>query len=156
MDISEDAVSLIAIHSSLEDYALAYAINQSLKSSFKRTLSDLEMAENVSFPIFDWKNKVNDEYWTLITNSQITKEESNEGGLFINEPLHKRHHLIPEHKEVDYFLRIEPETISDIEQILKLILTIPKVLTAYTVDSTELKSKNNLIFEECQVKKRRR
>ena len=145
-DISMDAVSLIAIHSNLEDYALAYSINQCFKSNFKRTRTDLEISKDVSFPIFEWKDSISDECRTLITNKKVIMESLNEDGLFKNEPLYIRHYLIPEYKDVDYFLRIELETIEEEKDIIKLILTIPKVITAYTVETTELKSKNNLIF----------
>ena len=145
-DITEDAISLIAIHSNLEDYTLVYAINQCLKSNFKRTRTNLEISQDVSFPLFEWKNTISDELCALITNKKIIKKQLNEDGLFKNNPLHIRHYLIPEYKDVDYFLRIEPESIEGKKDILKLILTIPKVITAYIVDTTKLKSKNNLIF----------
>jgi hypothetical protein len=54
------------------------------------------------------------------------------------------HHLVPEHKDVDYLLKIDEEEMGT--DILKEILTIPKVITAHDINTDTLKSKHNLIF----------
>ncbi|WP_394748262.1 IPExxxVDY family protein [Spongiimicrobium salis] len=145
-DFYEDSFALIAIHSSLEDYAIAYALNERLKSKLRRSRNDLDISENRSFPIFEWKDVVNDAYWTLIINNSIKKAHTDEVSLFKEELSYTRHHLVPEYKEVDYFLKIERDELDFGQDIVKLILTIPQVITAYMVESNKLKSKNNLIF----------
>jgi len=75
-DFYEDSFTLLAVHSSLEDYAMVYALNMCLKSNFRRTSKDLELFEQVTFPIFEWKDIKNDRFLTLITNNG-TKEETN-------------------------------------------------------------------------------
>jgi len=75
-DFYEDSFALFALHSSMEDFAMVYAINQYLKSK----------------------------------------------------------------------LKIEHEDVIVEEQIVKQLLTIPKVITAYILDVDHLKSKANLIF----------
>ena len=145
-DFCEDVFALIAVHSSLEDYAMVYTINQYLKSNFKRFSKDLDVSEHASFPYFEWKDNVNDAYWTLITNNR-TKETYTQGNnLFNNEPSYTKHYLIPEYKEVDYFLKIEQDDTGNVAGIVKLLFSIPKVQTAYEVDPEKIKSKNNLIF----------
>lgn len=146
IDFYEDSFTLIALHSSLEDYAMVYAINRCLKSNLKRSRTDLDISHNISFPIFEWKDMVNDRDWTLIVNYSIKEESMAQKGLFQNELSHTTHHLVPEHKEVDYFLKIEHDDMDVGDSIAKSILAIPGVITAYAVEPKKLKSKNNLIF----------
>ncbi len=70
-DFYEDSYALIALHSSMEDYAMVYALNLFLKSNFKRSSEDLDISEHISFPIFEWKDDANDRFWTLITNNSL-------------------------------------------------------------------------------------
>jgi hypothetical protein len=63
------------------------------------------------------------------------------------EKIIKTFHLLPEHKTVNYFLKIESEfSFSKEKYILDSISKIPQVVTAYGIDSSQLKSKDNLIF----------
>jgi hypothetical protein len=66
--------------------------------------------------------------------------------LFQDQPTLTKYHLVPEYRDVDYFLKIEHDELDVEDYILKSVLTIPKVITAYLVDASKLKSKNNLIF----------
>ncbi len=145
-DSYEDSFALIAVHSAMEDYALVYAINLCLKSKLKRSTVDLDMPLNLSFPIFEWKDTVNESYWTLLKNVSTKKQNVNAEGLFNDETSHTKYHLLPEYKEVDYFLKIENDGLDIDDGILKTILAIPKVITAYAMKVSNLKSKNNLIF----------
>lgn len=143
----EDSFSLIALHSSLEDYALGYILNKNLKSNFKRAKKDLDVNQHISFPIFNWEDIENDNYWTLIANKTSYEDNNREqGSLFANVTSYTTHHLIPEYKEADYFIKIEQVDKVIEESALKLIMGIPKIMTAYTIDTHNLKSKNNLIF----------
>lgn len=145
-DFYEDSFALIALHSSLEDYAMAYALNLYLKSNLSRTAIDLDLSQKISFPIFEWKDRANDRYWTLLPNNSNTEEQVDQSGLFRNEPALTLHHLVPEHRDVDYFLKIERDDPEMDEDLVRSILSIPNVVTAYTVEANTLKSKNNLIF----------
>jgi len=142
----EDSFSLIALHSSLEDYAMGYTLNQHLRSKFRRAKKDLDVNQRTSFPIFNWEDKQNDNYWTLISNQGIFEEESEQLGLFASEPSFITQYLIPEFKEVDYFIKLEQEDDNLEKSAIKSILAIPGIVTAYAVDAENLKSKNNLIF----------
>ena len=144
-DFYEDSFTLLALHSSLEDYAMVYALNLCLKSNFKRTTKDLELFDQVAFPIFEWKDAQNDRFLTLITN-RGTKEETNlSGDLFENEPSFARFHVVPEYKDADYLLKIEHDDCLE-ENLVKSLMAIPKVVTAYTIEIENIKSRTNLIF----------
>jgi hypothetical protein len=54
-------------------------------------------------------------------------------------------YLIPELKKVDYFLKIEEASLST-EQIVNAIHSIDRVEAAYSINTNQIKSKNNLIF----------
>jgi len=88
--------------------------------------------------------------WSLVSNICKTEElqQTDVTSLFDNqEKITKTFQLIPEHKTVNYFLKIDSVlSLSKEKFILDSILKIPQIATAYIVDSSQLKSKDNLIF----------
>lgn len=146
LDFYEDSFALIALHCILEDFTLAYTINKHLKCNFKRRRKNLVFSDTISLPVFEWKDTINDRYWTLIANTSHSEESYTSTGLFSDEPSYKKQYLVPEHKNVDYFMKLEQEDLDSEGSILKSILAIPKIITAYTINADTLKSKNNLIF----------
>ena len=148
--ISEDfynvPFTLIALHSSIADFSLAYALNSSLKIKLKRSGKDLEVAPNGSFPFFTWRDIINDRDYMLVGNKGSGRNESNIGNLFQDQPSMTAYRLIPEYKDVDYFLKIEQDEYDMEEEFLRAVLSISKVVAAYCVDTDRMKSKNNLIF----------
>jgi hypothetical protein len=145
-DLFVEEFVLIALHSSLEDHSMVYILNQGLKLLLKRTTEDLEIEGHGSFPVFEWKDEINDRIWTLFTNNNVKIEELNRVDLFQNELSQTVHHLIPEYREVDYFLKIEQGEENLEDEVTQKILQIPNIITAYTVDTERLKSIHNLIY----------
>lgn len=145
-DFYEDSFTLLALHSSKEDYAIVYALNLCLKSNFKRASQDLDISDQVSFPIFEWKDDNNDSYWTLITNYSVQEDTLVRSDLFENEPSFTTRYLVPEHKDADYLLKVEHDDCNLEKDTVKQLLTVPSIITAYVLDVDQLKSKNNLIF----------
>lgn len=145
-DFYDDSFLLIAIHSSLDDYAMAYHLNQTLKANFKRSNNDFDLSENSSFPWFDWVDQFHDRYWVLIANQSTKQELQVNNDLFQNETTYSRPRLVPEYKDVDYFLKIEDEEGLESAEIVKILTKIPKVIAVYAVGTEKLKSKKNLIF----------
>ncbi|PIF00724.1 MAG: hypothetical protein CR994_05060 [Maribacter sp.] len=145
-DFYEESFTLIALHSSLRDYSIVYALNMVLGSSFVRASKDLELSEYKSFPFFEWQDDQHDRYWTLIANKSIKKELLARDGLFQDDPSFAEHHLVPEYKEVDYFIKIGHDDDLSTSFLVKDLLTVPKIITAYSLDADILKSRNNLIF----------
>lgn len=145
-DLYDDNFSLIAIHSNLEDYAITYAINSACGLKLKRMKKDLCLDGHMSFSLFDWDDELNDVYWTLISNKCEVREETPSLGLFENNVITRTDHLIKEKKEVDYFLKVDAENEDLYSQKIKFINKISKVITAYPLDTQNLKSKRNLIF----------
>jgi len=142
--LDETVFSLFAIHSNLEDYALAYALNSAFGLHLRRTPKDLELNRDGFFVVFEWNDQKSYREWTLFRNSGTEHSSGSAVGLFKDEPEVKRRSLIPEKREVDFFLKLEGE-----ENNLKLLsglLSIPKVSTAYRLETAKLKSRYNLIY----------
>jgi len=142
--LDESMFSLFAIHSNLEDHTLAYALNEACGLKLKRTSKGLEFDHEVSFVVFDWKDQRNYRDWTLFRNPGWETAASPSGGLFADEPARNRRYLIPEKREVDYFLKMDGEE-QDI-RILPALLSTPRVTTAYRLQASELRSRHNLVM----------
>ena len=145
-DLYDESFSLIVIHSNLEDYAITYAINSSCGLYLKRMKKDLRLDGKMSFSAFDWDDEMSEMYWTLISNKCEVEEEMPSVGLFDNNVSRRTDYLVKERKEVDYFLKVDTIDEALFLKKIKSINTIAKVITAYPLDTQNLKSKRNLIF----------
>lgn len=149
-DFYDDTYKLIAIHCGLEDYRLAYLLNQSLELNLKRKSKDLDFEYlKSSYSIFEWNNVSQFVTWNLVSNVCKKEEESlYSTGLFqTNEKVLRTFNLVPEYKRVDYFIKISDEIQNVNEKlILDKLQNIPQIVTSYSVNPTQLKSKDHLIF----------
>ncbi len=151
-DFYDTSFALIAIHCRLEDYRLAYLLNKHLKLNLKRRDHDLDYNYfDASFAIFEWQNDNIDRVWNLVANV-CKKEEAalqSSGSLFDNQTILRRTvNLIPELKTVDFLVKISNEDRHFNEkQVINKIQTIPQIITTYSVDIDQLKSKEHLIFD---------
>lgn len=155
LSLSEfDAIDyeLIAIHTSLEDYRLAYFINQKLPILLCKSIDFLEFktANGAAFfSKFSCVMEETDEEWTLIENKYelLLNNGASTADLFSEkkEQITTNVYFLPELKKVNYFLKIE-NTFLKVEDIVSHLNTITQISTAYVVDVTDFKSKNNLIF----------
>lgn len=142
---------LIAIHSRLEDYRLAYYLNKYLNLSLIRKFQDVDYkCFSAVYSIFEWKDDINLITYNLVSNICKREEDSihSSGSLFENEEkIIKSYNLIPELKNVDYLMKITTEDLQISKQlIVNKIQEIPQVITTYTVNVDQIKSKDNLIF----------
>jgi hypothetical protein len=145
---------LIAIHSTLEDYRMAFFINQKLPIMLSKCKEEIIVKaknEEVLFSKFVFDDSSNDLLWTLIQNKNeiITKEKIKNQTLFLNSEveIETKVYLLPELKKVDYFLKIENnQTDAALEETISKLLDIKRISTAYKVEVNNIKSKNNLIF----------
>jgi hypothetical protein len=153
-DFDEINYQLLAIHTSLEDYRLAYFINQKLPinlSSNKNAIQVNIKEGETKFSRFYYYDQEKQISWNLIQNKneviQLKKDKSQNLFSNVNIEVSTKVFLLPEFKKVDYFLKIEnTEEVLDIRKIQLLLNTIEKISTAYAVVTQKIKSKNNLIF----------
>lgn len=149
-DFEDLNYSLLAVHCEMDDYRLAYFLNQSLETRLARTREDLDFVTSLaSFSVFEWINPQLQTNWHLIKNSCLVEEVAISQGLFseTNQKSWVSHSLLPEYQSVDYFLKINNGGgFINEKQILNKIQKITNVSTAYSLDISQLKSKEHLIF----------
>ncbi|MBD0823216.1 MULTISPECIES: IPExxxVDY family protein [Aestuariibaculum] len=148
---NEVSHTLIAIHCSIDDYRLAYLLNKHLGISLSRKNADIDVnVDQSAYSIFEWKDEKQLTTWNLVSNAcktEVFQQNTGKSLFDLQEKITRVSHLIPEHKAVNYFLKIDNEFSTNKEKyILQSILSIPKVATAFSVDINKLKSKENLIF----------
>lgn len=151
-DVFEDIeCTLVGIHCAIEDYRLSYLLNHHLGISLIRKPKDIVFKESdSSYSLYEWEDEKQLVTWSLVSN--ICKIESNEElgfpSLFdVQQNVTKTYNLIPEYGRVNYFLKIDFQLNNNKEKhLINNILKIPHVTTAYAIDVSELKSKDNLIF----------
>ena len=148
-DFVSDDYELIAVHSSLDDYKLAYMLNKELGVQLSKNLAYVEIAipeGKSAFSNYIFDDEKNDVVWTLIEN-KTTIINSNKQTTSLFEQVDITVFLLPEFKKADYLIKIENIDYGfDSESIIEKIEEIKNVTTAYAIDITNLKSKNNLIF----------
>ena len=149
-DFDDLNYSLLAVHCEMEDFRLAYFLNQSLATRLSRTKEDLDFLTSLAtFSVFEWSNPLLQTDWHLIKNNCLVEKVAVSEGLFLetNDKSLVKHSLIPEHNSVDYLLKIDNGGgFINEKEILNKIQKISKVSTAYSIDVSQLKSKEHLIF----------
>jgi hypothetical protein len=146
---------LIAIHTSLEDYRLAYFINQKLPINLGKNKNEIQInikEGETKFSRFYYHDVEKGISWNLIQNKNEViqiKNDKRQNNLFSNISMEvsTKVYLLPEFKKADYFLKIE-NLVDDLNvpAIQTILNTIDSISTAYTVETNKIKSKNNLIF----------
>lgn len=151
-DFIDSNYVLIGIHTGLEDYKLAYLLNQKFKILLYKS-ENLETKYNTicaSFSVFQYEDEQRFCNWYLLQNIYQGKSKKPiQNGLFqtINETVNTTSYLIPEKKKMDYFLKIEGDLeFYQLNKMIKSINNIEQVVTSYLIDATTLKSKDFLIF----------
>ncbi len=140
-----DSFELVAIHTDLESYALAYQLNKTANLKLARTSKDLEL-EKGSFPIFEWEDETAEQQWQLLSNSAQYEDSERSMGLFPHTTALRNCYLVDERKEVDYFLKVSPGNARLTKNVVKAVKLIPQLTMVYTVDPETIKSTQNLIF----------
>jgi hypothetical protein len=145
-----DNYHVIAIHSDLEEFRLAFFLNQKLDINLKRKRKDISLIEiKANYSVFEYLNEAMYLNWIFFSNkslmsNKITNEES---GLFGQESFFQNEvSLIKNPKGVDYFLIIENvKNKTYVKKVLKKISEIRGVITSF-MSEKKLENKENLIF----------
>jgi len=148
----EHNYTLLAIHTTLEDYHLAYFLNKSLHINLKKFYNDLDFKSGKKgiFSVFDFENKNTYTSWHLISNKYKYHQKlvSKSPSLFNNTNLNQTYTslLISELPNVDYFIKINGEIKLNLSTVITKINSIDHVITTYSINANKLKSKDYLIF----------
>ncbi|MDO5607552.1 MAG: IPExxxVDY family protein [Capnocytophaga sp.] len=131
---------LIAIHTSLEDYRLAYFLNLHLQLRLHKT--DDWISNKIPYSCYQYTDEPEVE-WFCIANKNVRHADDVQQ-LFATA---ETNYLINEHKKVDYWLKATYEySLPNAIEMCAVIKNIPLVIMTYSVDFQKLKSKNKLIF----------
>lgn len=150
-DFEEDSEFLVvAIHSQLEDYRVAYLLNKFLGSFFVKE-KPVHLASGIDFDNYEWLDTTNEVLWNLIKNKAvIAKKSANlaEGNGLFQDMINEEYvYLLPEWNKVDYLLKLNvSEDFIDIDTIVKRIQQIPNILSSYKLTANQIKTRTNLIF----------
>ena len=151
-EFDEIDYQLIAIHTSLEDYLLAFYINQKLPVVLKKSDCNIQIKNKegeTPFTRFIFEDEKTVVTWNLIQNQNdaLLSPQTVNQGLFAESKISTKIYFIPEFKKVDYFLKIENGNGNiDVAKITNELKKIDRISTIYAVDVEKIKSKNNLIF----------
>lgn len=150
-DFDQVDYDLIAIHTTLEDYRLAFKINQHLGILLSKNENEIPIEVNkqlASFSRFTFDDEEAMMTWDLIQNKQeielpiLVKNNS----LFKETSTITQINLVTDLKKADFVLKIEHDEQIDTKDIISKLKKIDFITTVYEVDPNEIKSKNNLIF----------
>lgn len=150
-DFIDDSYALFAIHCTIEDFRLAYLLNYYLNINLKRKPQDLDFKYiESSYAIFEWNDFHNLRTWNLVSNVCKKEEDSltSSGSLFTaSNKIVRTHNLVPEYKNVNFLLKITSEgNFINEKAIINKIQEIPQIAAIYSIDITQLKYRDNLIF----------
>tara|TARA_B100000768_G_scaffold132458_1_gene123130 strand:- start:482 stop:958 length:477 start_codon:yes stop_codon:yes gene_type:complete len=143
-----EEVNLIALHSSMECYQLAFYLNNTINSNFKRSKNDLSIkdAKN-NFIHFEWEDEMYDFQCSLFSNKchdELKPKKLIPNYLF-NLPVRNEVYLSPELKQVDFFIKSSDQ--KTIETVLLNLKKWSKISLLYQVDSEVIKKQLNVIFD---------
>ncbi|PHS10735.1 MAG: hypothetical protein COA88_00155 [Kordia sp.] len=140
-DFLDDDFELLAIHTTLESYHLAYFMNLTFDIQFKKS----ELIQDFDF--YEFNDEKNKSLWNLVANKGVQEQADTleEQSTLFFEAKSNRVYLLPEYKKVDYLVKIEHNTYNT-QNLISKMNTIPQIITTFVIDVPTLKSKNNLIF----------
>lgn len=145
-----NSFALIAIHCSLQDYRLAFVLNSELDLELTRKENDLDFS-SAQYSIYEWEDNNELITWNLVSNiCKIEKNQQIDSSILFKSQnnITATYNLIPEYKSVNYLLKINYQTNFFKEKaIINTLLSIPQIVTAYSIDVENLKTKTNLIFK---------
>jgi len=149
-DSFSEEFSLLAIHTDLEDFRLAYFLNKKLGLNLSRKEFDLNFIDSKgNFSVFEYIDQDSFLKWSLISNiynHNFTANTNNNDLFELSNELVKKFNLLSEYKNVNFLLKLENnENQVDLEDIIKKIKNIPQIITLYNINK-DLKNKENLIF----------
>ena len=137
-----DDFSVVAIHTNLEAYLVAYRLNQNLGcllyNSKKKSKNDI-------YTRFKYISKVSKDNWELISNHYENDVIFNKKNLLFNINEINKKSLIPSFNSVDFFFKVPKFKV--IKDWVKKIRNIEGIQLAYEIDKRVLNNLENLIFD---------
>lgn len=148
-DVPEEEIYLIALYSSLEIFRVVYHLNSVLTLRLQRTPEDIDFInpDSISYyPLYHFYDEINDVDYYVVANKARTKPMNliKQGSWFEEDNTYHTY-LIPERKNVDFFLKIERRI--GIDDLLSNLKQIRQISAIHSEDTSRIKSYKNLIFD---------
>lgn len=147
-DDFELSYSLLGIQSGLEDYLLAFRLNQHLGIRLRR-MPDSHVEGKGDLPKFEFDDVHQYTRWILVPNRvQLPAGTGGDPpqGLFRDSPVGATRIVLEEYAKIDFVLRIESEDEDAYTNTRKDVQEIPGVRWAGRLDPWRLKTKDLIIF----------
>lgn len=153
-DVFGQSFKLLAVHSSVEEFRLAFLLNKHLNLRLARSRKDIDFqvdGSRVLFAHYIYEDLQHYCRYHLVSNfsrGELQFQGEAHSLFGDGEASVRKLCLLPEYKKVDFFLKIEDELDSVSENnLLRKVQQIPQVSTAYAIDFHDIKLKENLIFD---------
>ena len=141
----EEDAAWLGIHSLLSDFRLAFQLNKQFSLQLSRS-KDLDFGQIGRFPFFEHEDQAQDCYCCLLPNQYKQLQNNPSIGLFAENTEWSTQYILPERKEIDFLIKLGGQYAINPALWLNIIKEIPRVITAYYLETNTLKSKQNLIF----------
>ena len=141
---------LIAIHSNLDEFRLAFFLNKKLNIGLKRNNKDIYFAEqNANYSQYEYLDETKYLKWIFFSNKSLVLEKNSEQDLSLfsqGNTTSNQMNLLSKQKSVDYFLIIENiANKTYVDKVLKKISEISGIIASF-ISENKLENKENLIF----------
>ncbi len=141
---------LIAIHSDLDEFRLAFFLNKKLNIGLKRKNDDIYFVEqDANYSQYEYLDNTKYLKWIFFSNKSLVLEKNSKDdlNLFSQENVaSNKMNLLSQQKSVDYFIIIENiANKTYVDKVLKKISEISGVITSF-ISENKLENKENLIF----------
>ncbi len=148
--IVDDDYALIAIHCRMEAFRLAFLLNKHLGLQLVREKKDIDFKHPeliALYPLYRFFEPQNCfEYYLVSNQYKGNFTQTNSPEKLFQEDVFVTLYLLKEFKNVDFFLKIHDMEPKHLKNILLKLNKIAQIITAYTVETEAIKSKENLIF----------
>jgi len=146
-EIEDNVVfDLVAIHSPVEDFFLAFKLNEVLNSLLFKVIEERDAKDSTPFfSRFVWEQHSTDFVWELIANHFFYQEKEEQLFQLFPATIEKKSTLIKDLPKVDYFLKTPENSLT--ASCLSTIQTINEVEMAYKITDPKVKLNPNLIFD---------
>ena len=146
--LQSETYHLLAIHTTLEDYQLAFEINRLTGSQFKRTKKDIDLPQkNAFFARFKWIDNKTEQEYDFFTNKYLNVIQNNDlkKNTLFEQPIVKEVYLIPEFKTINFF--IKTNNLDNLSLLKIKLKQLNSLIMVYTLPPLKTRNQLNLIFD---------
>ena len=139
----QEKFKIVAIHSNLKIFSLAFQINKYCFTNFVRSENDLTIENSFNIPHYNWKNKQKGIDFELFVNKlNVEVKETKLTDSLFSFTNTKELSLIESYREIDFF--IKQNCYFSTSNLIDKMSEIPNISLVYKVPNNELLENFNL------------